>query len=77
MVHGNWLKALHDCPLAIGLYISTVLVFAWNITGIILGVKIYRGKALQLNGKKAFAAVVFSFFLVLVNWIYRLAMGLK
>lgn len=77
MAHGNWPAVIYDCPLAAGLYILTAIVFACNVTALILGKRISRGTMLQFKGKKALWTVMFCCLLVLFNWIYRLAMGLK
>ena len=77
MAHGDWQSAFYDCPIAAVLYIFTAFVFACNMAALICGVRISRGSLLQFNVRKAVLFVIFCFFAVLLNWIYRLTMGFK
>ena len=77
MARGDWVFALHNCPLACLLYLFVLVVFAWNMTGLILGVKIKRGRLLSLKpGTGRWAAFIIGI-LFIVNWAYRLSLGLK
>jgi hypothetical protein len=58
-------------------YVLIAAVFAWNSAGLIGGAIIKRGEKLRLNRHQTrwltgFVSVVF-----LINWAYRLSMGLK
>ena len=77
MAHGDWQSAFYDCPIAAILYVFTAIIFACNMAALICGVRISRGPLLQFNTRKAVLAVIFCFFAVLINWIYRLTMGFK
>jgi len=77
VARGDWVFALHNCPLACLLYLFVLVVFAWNMTGLILGVKIKRGRLLSLKpGTGRWAAFIIGI-LFIVNWAYRLSLGLK
>ncbi len=77
MANGQWLTALHDCPLAVGLYGLTALLFAWHAAALILGVNLERGAWLRLDGKRGWLLLGLAGLLALANWIYRLGMGFK
>ena len=77
MAHGDWVFAVQNCPLACLVYIAVALVFAWNITGLVLGVKIARGRFLRLRPGRGRWAIGFVCMLVILNWAYRLSLGLK
>jgi len=77
MAHGDWQSAFYDCPIAAVLYVFTAFIFACNMAALICGVRISRGSLLQFNVRKAVWAVIFCFFAILINWIYRLTMGFK
>ncbi|MEJ2661717.1 MAG: DUF2752 domain-containing protein [Desulfobacteraceae bacterium] len=73
---GQWGFALTNCPLALGVFLCVVLLFLWNAAAMIFGVVLQRGPRLRIaphNRRKATAAV---FLLFLLNWFFRLAMGL-
>jgi len=77
MSHGDWASALYNSPMACLVYVTVVLVFAWNAAGLLLGVKISRNRFLRLKaGGARWAIAVFSVLLAL-NWAYRLGIGLK
>jgi len=74
---GDWTFAALNCPLACLLYAAVALVFAWNATGLVFGIRMTRGRLLRLRpglGRWA-AGIVFG--LVFLNWAYRLSLGLK
>jgi len=75
MAHGAFSAVLYDCPLAIGLYIITAIVFACNAVGLMLGLKIGGGYTIKLNKKRISALIGLCFVLILLNWFYRLAIG--
>lgn len=77
MAAGQWATVIRDCPLAAALYAATAVVFAWHAAALILGVHLERGPWLRLDGRRGMAALAAAVLLVLANWIYRLAMGLK
>jgi hypothetical protein len=73
---GQWGFALYNCPLALGVWLCTALVFLWNAAAMIFGVVLLRGPRLQYTParRRKIAGVVLLLFLL--NWIYRLAAGL-
>jgi hypothetical protein len=73
---GHWGFAIANCPLAIGVYLCVVLLFLWNAAALIIGVVLLRGPMLQwapIYRRKTAAGVLLLF---LLNWVYRMAMGL-
>ncbi len=76
MARGHWLTALADCPAVALLFFVVVAVFAWNAAAVVFGVNISRGPALRLNGRRLFWVCVAILAIVMMNWFYRLAMGL-
>ncbi len=77
MSAGDWTFALYNCPLACLLFITTELLFAWNITGLLMGLKLSRGRFLRLNSVRSSWVVGISGILLALNWAYRLNLGLK
>jgi hypothetical protein len=77
MAHGDWIFGAQNCPLACLLYIAVVFVFAWNMTGLLIGVRIVRGRLLRLRPGTGRRAAFFVGVLVVLNWIYRLSLGLR
>ena len=75
--HGMWNYALTDCPLGILLYGFTALVFAWNAAGLLFGVRLRRGRWLSPGRRMKWFFFWLFVALVLANWTYRLAVGLK
>jgi len=73
---GNWAYALHNCPLAAPLYGITVLTFLWNAAALVSGLRMRVLPLPQLGpgGVRAVWASVPA--LVVLNWGYRLALGL-
>ena len=77
MAGGEWAFAIRNCPLAFFLYIGTAMVFAWNMTALLLGLRIERGRFLKLGrGLLPWKFGAISALLVL-NWAYRLGVGLQ
>ncbi len=76
MARGHWLTALADCPAVALLFFIVVGVFIWNAAALIFGVNISRGSALKLNGRRCLWICITIFAVVMMNWFYRLAMGL-
>jgi hypothetical protein len=77
MAGGDWAFALRNCPLACVLYMGTAILFAWNMVGLLLGFRIARGRFLKPGRRLApwmFGAISMLFVL---NWAYRLVLGLK
>jgi len=77
MAHGQWLAVLHACPLAALLYVATALVFAVNTAALLCGVRLTIGRWLKWSARARVVFLCFFGVLILLNWIYRLALGLK
>jgi hypothetical protein len=77
MAHGDWAFAFYNAPFACLLYIVTAGVFAWNAAGLLLGVRIGLGPSLQRKPAFIRWAMITGASLIIINWIYRLALGLK
>lgn len=76
MARGEWLTAMHDCPLSLLLYGIVAGVFLWNAAGIILRRRIGIGPALNCGRKSIVGAALVLFIMIIANWFYRLGMGL-
>ena len=74
---GDWAYALSNAPLSGIVYLLAAGVFIWNATALIAGVRIRRGPALCFNRRQTSLIITFISVLFLVNWIYRLSLGLK
>ena len=72
---GAWTFAVHNAPIAVLLYAGMVGLFLWHTTGLMTGTIIRPGNLWRRVPTKAYIAVAIG--LVLINWAYRLAMGLK
>ena len=77
MSHGAWSEALLGYPLVGLLYVLIVCVFIWNTAGLLGGIIISRGTKLRLGPKQAGWIMALIFMLFLINWVYRLSMGLS
>ena len=76
IVNGQWGLATANCPLAYLVFLAVVVIFVWNFTALIFGVVISRGPRLQLPPKQRSKTAITVLLLFLLNWAYRLAMGL-
>ena len=77
MAGGDWAFAIHNCPLGCVVYILTAIIFAWNVSGLLLGVRITRGRRLRFGIIRARWIIGIVSVLVVLNWAYRLGFGLK
>lgn len=77
MAHGQWLAVLHTCPLAVLLYTATALVFAVNAAALLCGVRLTLGRWLKWRANAWVVFLCFFGLLILLNWLYRLSLGLK
>jgi hypothetical protein len=73
---GAWGKALVECPLAFGIYLFVAGLFVWNASAMVLRVVLLPGPRFHTPpGRSArIAGIVCGLFLL--NWAYRLIMGL-
>jgi hypothetical protein len=77
MARWDWAYAFHEAPLACLLYMTVVLTFAVNALGLLLGRQIWLSRLLSpqgINGRWIFIVISILFIL---NWFYRLALGLE
>ena len=74
LARGDWATVGRDCPIAFLLYGALALAFAVHGAGLLCGVPLAPGRRFSRRARLAGAA--FFGLLVLVNWIYRLALGL-
>ncbi|MDD5482767.1 MAG: DUF2752 domain-containing protein [Kiritimatiellae bacterium] len=77
---GNWGSGIHECPVAVVVYLAAVCVFLYNafvVVAALFGRRVNRGAMLQVSGKAAAMFAVVFLLLLLANWIYRLGMGFK
>ncbi|MBU1734110.1 MAG: DUF2752 domain-containing protein [Verrucomicrobia bacterium] len=77
MAHGKWLAVLYACPLAALLYTATALIFAVNTAALLCGVRLTPGRGLKWRARAWVVFLCFFGLLILFNWLYRLALGLK
>jgi hypothetical protein len=74
---GDWTYAAFNYPLSFVLYFVTVLTFAWNITGLLTGMRISGGRLIHhLKEWRNWIIAIISL-LIALNWTYRLMLGLK
>jgi hypothetical protein len=73
---GDGAYATVNCPLAWLLYAALVIVFALNAVFMLPGIKLTGLWVLSLTRVQANRAVGIVLALVLLNWMYRLCMGL-
>ena len=74
---GDWAYGLWNAPLSGLLYVGGVVVLIWNAIALVAGVRIRRGPALQFKRLKTSWIIAFISALFLINWVYRLSLGLK
>jgi hypothetical protein len=75
---GDWTYAGFNYPLSFLVYFIIALTFLWNITGLVMGVRISVGRPIRhfLKERRYWIIVSLSL-LIAVNWAYRLMLGLK
>lgn len=73
---GDWTEALWNFPLSGLLYVLIALGFLWNVAALLGGIRIKRGKALRLSSRQTRYLITFLSLLFLINWVYRLRLGL-
>ena len=71
---GDWTFATINAPLAWLLYAALVIVFAWNAGCLLIGN--HKVFLLRLTRNKANRAAKIAIAIILLNWIYRLGLGL-
>ena len=74
IAEGDWGFAVNNAPLACLTYIATVLLFAWHITALLIGVRVVSGLFHLL---KSFHAGWLIVAMLVLNCAYRLGLGLK
>jgi len=74
IAQGDWGLALRTAPFAFLLYGMTAVLFAWHSAALLVGLRVRSGVFQRL---KSPVAVWLTVIVVLVNWGYRLAQGLK
>ena len=74
IAEGDWAFAVNNTPLACLAYIATALLFAWHIAALLTGVRVTSG---LLHLLKSFHAGWLIVTMLVLNWVYRLALGLK
>ena len=77
MAQGDWAYAFHNAPFACVLYLAVAVTFAVNAAGLLLGRQIRVGRFLQQRWIRGRQGVYIVAALFLLNWFYRLALGLR
>ena len=74
---GEWMAALRECPVAVPLYFAVWIVLLWNLAALISrrSICVVAHRRLKIMVYKW--ALGIGSVLLLANWIYRLAEGLK
>lgn len=72
---GAWGFALRNAPFAVFLYVGMVAAFVWNLWPLIDGKPKYAPRLSKIMESPATWIIVAI--LVLLNWAYRLHLGLK
>jgi hypothetical protein len=73
---GDWVYATVNCPLAWLLYAALVSVFAWNAGCMLFGTQASKGSIFSPARVRANRVAGIIIALILLNWIYRLCLGL-
>jgi hypothetical protein len=73
---GDWGFATANCPLAWLLYAGLISVFTWNAGRLLLGGNMTGKFILSTNRNRANRIAGIAITLILLNWIYRLSLGL-
>ena len=74
---GDWTYALWNAPLSGFVYVIFVSVFILNAAALLAGFRIQRSNAWRLSSRQTRCLITFISVLFLINWIYRLSLGLK
>ena len=74
---GEWGTALTNCPLVFGVYFFTVVLFVWNASALIFSIVLLPGPVFRSTPARRRKIAGFVCGLFLLNWGYRLIMGLK
>jgi hypothetical protein len=77
MSAGDWTYALWNFPLSGLLYGLFAVGFIWNSVALLGGIRLKRGRAIRLNSLKNRYLIAFLSVLFLINWVYRLSLGLN
>ena len=77
MARWDWAYAFHEAPLGCLFYIAVVLTFSINAAGLLLGRQIRPGRILSRGSQGVRWIFIVVSALFLLNWFYRLALGLK
>jgi hypothetical protein len=77
MARWDWAYAFHEAPLGCLFYVTVVLTFGVNALGLLLVRQIRLSRLLWPQGINARWAFIIVSILLLLNWCYRLALGLK
>lgn len=73
---GEWEFALANCPLSFAVYLFVAIIFIWNASALVFHVVLIRGPRFQLTSAHRRITMGIVLLLLLLNWAYRLAMGL-
>lgn len=73
---GAWGDALANCPLAFGVYFFVAALFVWNASALIYRIVLLPGPKFHSKPGRRLKMTGIVCLLFLLNWAYRLAMGL-
>lgn len=71
---GDWAFAVHNAPLACLIYVATAFLFAWHLAALLTRLRIATGLVRLLKSRLAVWLMVT---IVVLNWAYRLSLGLE
>jgi hypothetical protein len=77
IAYADWAFAVQSCPLACLVYVVATIAFVWNVTALLLGVRLARGRLLRLAPPLTRWLIILCGILLLLNWTYRISLGLS
>jgi hypothetical protein len=77
MARWDWAYAFHEAPLACLFYMAVALTFAVNAAALLLGRQIRLSRLMSIKKKNVRWVFIIVSALFLMNWLYRLVLGLK
>jgi hypothetical protein len=74
---GDITSAWQECPLGLAVYSAAALLLAWNLVGLLSVRLMLPGRLLVSLRHLRKPAIITGILLVLINWAYRVLMGLR
>lgn len=77
MAAGDWGVAFQTAPLGCLIYLACLCLLVWNAAALLLGIRLSPGRYLRPGRRQKQWLIAFVVALLLLNWVYRLASGLR